>query len=442
MDAKLIAVGIVAIVAASAVGIYFLMGDEDIKEDRFADLSGMTLAIMGNVDGDHKIDQADVDKLNEIIADGTADSYAFADVNNDGKVDSNDVVALKKIVAREKTTVYVVDDNSNIITIKYPLRNVVSLTADMLSLMIALGGKDVLAGYVSTSYPIEQAYIKDVEGIVDLGGTRAFTKAGYANFKTLSSNLSKEGGIGAILYMSEAALGGYRSDFEAAGIPLLWVNASNPLDYAGSALKLGFLFGGDFEKKGLDICRDSVAIMDHVAGKLKGVKKTDCISLTMTVSLTQKNSQYTLLTELSGGNNLTDLEGTSSTALKGDAITKYDGVEYIVSFRTLDLGKYTSVDVWEKPNNEQKAILEASGSYEGLVYLNASIPVPVRVAYVAEILHPTVFKGYGDEAFQEFVDNYLAYLKENAEGGKLDVSKDVTTVVTYQMYKAEIDAQT
>ncbi|NLL95165.1 MAG: hypothetical protein GX224_05390 [Thermoplasmatales archaeon] len=441
MNAKLITIGVVAIVAVAAVGIYITMDDEEVtRKVRATDLSGMTLAIMGNVDGDHKIDQADLDKLNEIIADGTSDEYTFADVNNDGKVDSNDVEALKKIVARDETTINVVDDSDNVISVKYPLKNVVTMNPDMLSFIISLGAKDVLAGFGANEFPCEQAYILNDPSIFRLDGTRYINKATYASFKTLSSNLSDEGGVGAILYMTEPAVAEYRSDLEAAGVPLIHVDCTSPIGFANSALKIGFLFGGDYEERGYNVCADGVAIMENVAKKLKGVNKADCISLSRYVHISERYSHYAIITKMAGGNDISGFEGDTTISLTGDAITKYDNADYIISYRTLDLKKLDIKKEWERPTKDQMAILKASAKYEKIVYVNASIPVPIRVAYVAEILYPNIFDGYGDEMFQDYLDKYLPYLHDGVEDGHLDVSKDITTTITYQMYLDALEA--
>ena len=65
-------------------------------------------------------------------------------------------------------------------------------------------------------------------------------------------------------------------------------------------------------------------------------------------------------------------------------------------------------------------------SYENLIYINTSMPVTCRMAYIAEIFHPDLFEeGYGDRVHQQFVDNFMGYL------GYFDITKDMTTMITY-----------
>ena len=96
---------------------------------------------------------------------------------------------------------------------------------------------------------------------------------------------------------------------------------------------------------------------------------------------------------------------------------------------------YVSADVvgvWDAYAGD----LKACSSYQNLVYINAAMPVIARVAYAAEVMYPDIFSGYGNEVFQKFVDTYEPYVHAEMPDGHFDVKTDLTTIITYEMYRS------
>jgi len=434
----MIAIVVVAIVIVAAMGALFILN----KNDDGIDIDS-SLRIYGNVNEDFTINNDDVALLEKIIKEETTSEYKLADANQDGKVDEKDVELVRKMVNRDPVDVYMVDDSNVIVKISYPLKNAVAITADMLSLITAMEAGSAIAAYISSAYENEQTYITSNTSIKNLGGSaRTMDATSYGNLMSVSSNLSTKGEkIGGILCYSTSSISNYKTDLEAAQIPLMQIDCTSPTGFADGALTIGWIMGEEIEKNGLEVCKKSYEIYNHVEDKIGNAKKVTCVSFSMWNYITQKKSQYTMVTQAAGGNNVVELDGDSSVKLGSpEAITAYDDVDFLVSFRSQDIVKLDSkgiVDIWDNPNND---LLTGSAAYESLVFINANIPVCVRVAYLAEIFYPNLFKGYGDKMFQDFVDDHMTYLNDLVNGKdanrKFDVKNDVTSFITYEMYLA------
>ncbi|MGN0137250.1 MAG: hypothetical protein ACI381_01380, partial [Candidatus Methanomethylophilaceae archaeon] len=80
--------------------------------------------------------------------------------------------------------------------------------------------------------------------------------------------------------------------------------------------------------------------------------------------------------------------------------------------------------------------VENSKWFEGMVFINCSMPVTCRVLYAASVLYPELIdESYADSILQKIVDEFLPYLHDTQEDGHFDVTKDMTTTVTYQDYQ-------
>lgn len=431
----LIAVLVVAVIAIAAVGGYIILNDGPQDGDV---IEHTQFPIMGNANNDNIIDQMDIDLIQEII-DGEKihSDYPYADANYDGVINQDDIDVTIKLIDGEDTIVYVIDQNDEVVKLNYPLKNVVTINVDMLSLVLQIGAQDKIAAYISTSYPVSHKAIKDAKD-KNLGGSREINSDNYSGLKNIDVELFDEGGVGVILAMTDFALSTYASDLNTIGIPILRINCSAPIDSIDASLTIGFLLGPEIEAKARAYYDASYDILKTIEEKLEEIvddKKVKVLSLTMMKYITEKESAYTLVTQLAGGNNITDIEGDGSTPLSSaDAITQYEGAEYLLSFSTKDYVNIDIAKIWESKSNDY---LKASSAYDNLIFINAIMPVPCRVAYVAEILYPELFEsGFGDNTLQSFVNNFMPYLHEDQADGFFDVTTDMTTIVTKAMYEA------
>jgi iron complex transport system substrate-binding protein len=434
IDKKIAAVIIAVVIVAASVGAYaFLNRNNDNANSIDVDTS---LTIMGNANNDYTIDSEDIDIATGVM-NGTysLSDYPLSDANNDGAVDSSDIAIIQKLVNRESTTVYVIDQADDIVEVTYPLTNVISINPDMLTLVIQIGGADNLAGFIASVYGPEQSIVRNDTSITDLGTSRLITAASWKMLTDLDASLESSGGIGAILAMNDTALGNYASDIKTAGIPVLKILCSEPTESIDASLTLGFLFGTETEKTSLNFVSYSQSVMAYIEERLGTVEtKETCLAMCMGTYIAQIDSQYTTTTTLAGGNNLTDISGSSSTKLtNAETITKYN-VNYIINFDTMGFQNVNAVSEWEVTNLQY---ISSSSAYENMVFLNASMPMVCKVAYIAELLYPNLFDdGYADSVFQNFIDGYFPYMDSTQSDGDFDVTTDCTTMLTYTEYKA------
>lgn len=422
-----IGVVIVLVIAAVAIVITNTGGNNDNAKIE------ASLAVSGNVDNDYKIDNEDMKLLDKILNNEvSAENYPLADVNNDGKVDSEDKTYLKDIIDDKAKHVYVTDSSGNVQKVNYPLDNIITVNADMAMLISNLGAVDHVAGYIASKYSVEQTLLKNSDAQFISTG-RQVKETQYQKIREIATDLDNKGEeIGAIFYYSDGALG-FKEDFEAAGIPILKVYCTSPKSNADAYVTYGYLFGGEYEKKGIDMCQYCYNVYDHIEKTLGDRQKVNCIGLNMVRYICDNESQYADIVRAAGGNHVYTQPGSSSNkVLTHDAIVAYDDkITCMLNFSTEDLIKVDPAELWDNPELDY---IKPSAHFENMIFINCSMPIVVRTAYVAEVLYPDLFEGYGDKVFQEFIDKFLPYLNE-LEGGPLKIS-EIMTVCTYEDYIA------
>lgn len=426
-----VAVVLVVVIAGAAYAITSLGSGDDKKNSVEYDVA---LSIMGNANEDNYLNSEDTKIIQNIIDKKySQEGYEFADANDDGVVDEKDLEIVNKLISNEETEAIVVDQDNNKVKVQFPLKNIISINSEMLPILIYIGGDKKVAGYISSEYEVAQS-IMDNGFSKKLDGSRAITAASYSSIVEIDSKLSAEGGIGAILCLNDSALGNFADQVNTAQIPVIKIKCSNPVASIDAALTLGYLIGGECKDKAYEYVEDSYEVLNKINDALKSVsKKTTCIAMSMGTHVAEIDSGYSVTTKLAGGDVICGLEGDGSQKLEvHDAITKWDGVDHIVEFRSVDFVKEDEVAMWDKYAEH----VEQSSSYEDVVYINASLPIIVKVAYVAEIFYPDLFENLGDDTFRYFIDTYSSYLNDMCDDGRLDPD-EISTVVTYESYKAQ-----
>ncbi|WP_019177021.1 hypothetical protein [Methanomassiliicoccus luminyensis] len=438
MNTKIIAVILVVVLAGTGVGAYLLMNQGSATLAKV----DAPLSIYGNADNDYKIDEDDVSTVEKIISgELKANEYPLADANYDGAVDSKDVDHLRDMIDKKKgITVYVFDASGATVGIEYPLEHIVPVGTNLISTIIQIGGAQTVVGYTKTNYGVAHSPI--LNNAVQLGGGifDLDTDDSINAFKNLDASI--DGGIDAVVTQnSDSYLKKSASFLEGAEVTILRFDTAEGLSSIDGALTIGYLLGEDCEKQAINYALMSYEILDEIKEKLKEVDPADVktsFSVTMGYYVARIDSDYTGLTALAGSPTVCTLEGDGSAKMdQGDEYYKAWNADYIVSYRTLDYsidyldmtkGKtMTPVDTWKA----YMTYFDELDCYENLIYINSSIPVVCRIAYLAEVFYPEIFgDGYGDSVHQEFVDTFMSYL-----GDDFDVSQDMTTLITYDMVK-------
>ena len=279
----IIAVAVIAIVAIAGVAAFFVMNNGGGNHDY--DNIESKLMVRGNANNDYTIDKEDLSIIQDII-DGkrVKTDFPMADANNDGSVNDKDIALVKDIIDRkEGITVYVVcndlEGKDTTVEVDYPLRNVVTYGSNMqLPCLFANGGK-YMAGYFVSSYEVAEKSIS--ASAVDLkGSARTISDASWANFTALDASLAAKGGVGALLvdHSGIAQITEQRkADLDAAGIPMIDYSSADATDELTTVLTLGFLFGGESEKIGLNYAKTGWDVKEKIQSTL--VKSALCFRL-------------------------------------------------------------------------------------------------------------------------------------------------------------------
>ena len=108
-----------------------------------------TLNIFGNANMDGKIDQADVDLIQEII-NGSKETTQLADANLDGIVDQSDIEQAQALIENRAERVSLIDGNQKNLTLELPLDKILPLNMRHAIALAVLGGEEKAVGVDST----------------------------------------------------------------------------------------------------------------------------------------------------------------------------------------------------------------------------------------------------------------------------------------------------
>lgn len=440
MDTKIIAIVAVVVLVGAGAGAYMIMAGGP-ENQMHIDAS---LSIYGNADNDYKIDENDVSTVEKIISgELAANDHPLADANKDGVVDAKDIDHINDMISKKSTTIYVHDATDAAIAIEYPLKHVVPVGTNLISMIIQVGGADAIAGYTKTNYGMAHAPILD--NAVGLGGSIFDLNTDESTQAFMDLDSRTEGGIDAVIAQNSASYLKTSAAFlKNAGVPILRFEAAEGMNSISGALTIGYILGEEAEKQSIEYADLSYRVMEEIQEKLKTVDEADIkksFSVTMGYYLCGKESDYSGLTALAGSPTVSTLDDDGSTKLvDGDEYYLNWDADYIVSYRTLDYSiDYTDISTGKTmtPSDTWKAYMKwfiNMDCYENMVYINTSMPVVCRIAYLAELFYPEVFgEGYGDSVHQEFVDSFMSYMGED-----FDVSEDMTCLITYDMVKDEL----
>jgi hypothetical protein len=408
-------------------------------------------SIFGNANEDGTIDQKDVELIESLIGTAKAAAFPYADADGDGKVTSEDAEIVKKMIRGEKTKVRLLDQHvydtgkKNIVTVDYPLENIVAINPDMVQLLLTFDGDEKMIGYVANQSSYVNSFWKaDHNGFTRCIGTspRILSQAEWTEMKNIDAALHAKGeAIGAVLAYNDAALGDYKDDLSAVGIPAIYLRCTDPVHSIDATAIVGFLCGANTKycekaSQYYTDCHDMFAEIERKVTKMEDEDRISFIALCMWSYISQKESQYTKIGLQAGGLDAAQLEGNGSTKLQDvEAVTIYNGkIDSILNCRTCDFTAVDPIELWE---NSKIDILRKSSEFESMFFLNMSMPTPARIMYATSMFYPDLISQKEcDDYLQMIVDKYLGYLNSTdiVADGKFDVRTDMTTVCTYQDY--------
>lgn len=418
---QIVAVFVVAVIVIAAAAVVLSRNNGD---DSTPPVSGeiQSGAFYGNVNGDSRVDETDKSVIESII-DGeyTLEDYPLADANLDGVVDQNDLDVVDSVINNEQTTVYVVNATNNAVAVPYPIGNfAVSAGTNMKSIIsiLGLGDMDNLKGVALDTGDVSDVLDSKLGSALDEGRITCLTEDSR-KLTAESLNLLTQNRID-LVFSEESGMSTEAevvSAIENLGISYLEFNLMNFDDQIMAISSMGILLGCEDEAE--RYISWSQGVLDAIReseGDQYGTKTVLCVVMSNSVS--GSSSDYYAASEMAGGNNLADWEDSTKKFNEGDNWLldgKYNA-DYIFHFRTLVYPDGMSQDDIAK----YAGYFEDTYTYQndGYYLINGSLPLPVRLAVMAETMYGDCFdEGWSQSIFQEYVTEIL--------GADYDVSQSV-----------------
>ena len=418
---QIVAVFVVAVIVIAAAAVVLSRNNGD---DSTPPVSGeiQSGAFYGNVNGDSRVDETDKSVIESII-DGeyTLEDYPLADANLDGVVDQNDLDVVDSVINNEQTTVYVVNATNNAVAVPYPIGNfAVSAGTNMKSIIsiLGLGDMDNLKGVALDTGDVSDVLDSKLGSALDEGRITCLTEDSR-KLTAESLNLLTQNRID-LVFSEESGMSTEAevvSAIENLGISYLEFNLMNFDDQIMAISSMGILLGCEDEAE--RYISWSQGVLDAIReseGDQYGTKTVLCVVMSNSVS--GSSSDYYTASEMAGGDNLADWEDSTKKFNEGDNWLldgKYNA-DYIFHFRTLVYPDGMSQDDIAK----YAGYFEDTYTYQndGYYLINGSLPLPVRLAVMAETMYGDCFdEGWSQSIFQEYVTEIL--------GADYDVSQSV-----------------
>ena len=426
---KIIAIGIVVVVAVAGVATFLVMNKDD-KSNVNVDAA---LEVYGNADNDYKIDANDKDVIQKIIngEEGyTLEKYPLADAFYDGEVNEKDLTQVQKILDGEDCTVWHLWYKTNtsesrwdskVVDTKWPIKKCIANGAANALLcysMLGLDDKIAAINYSSTSPPDKVLYPK-YNAMPSLG-----TSTTNLTASAVTKAVSEDRAITAVLtadnksYLSSPAASGKvgEDELESQGIDVIRIKhaAVDPKEFSSALLLLGFLF--QKENTAQEAATWIEDVYKELDEKLKGVTtKVKVAVASGDAQLSMRNSDYADVSVQAGGVYTYPVKSTSSMKMAENAWMYNDEyqMDKIVMIRTGG-----SNGTWYEPNGldytkfqsimDGYALFNCYKEGKNVYLISGDMPVVARVLYTAAILYPDlVSEDYANEIHQKYVDRFL-----------------------------------
>lgn len=419
MSNKILAVAVVAVIAIAAVSAVLLTGDDDDKTYRSENSEGRLL-IMGNANNDDYLDGDDVSMIQRIIDEKLdwRSLYPLADANNDKIVDDKDIEMVKKMIDRVPMKVnyaYLNGDELVIDSIQYPVRNMLVVGDNVALSLKSIGAGPLIRG-IALSDADDPIY-SDLSSVPSIKGASTTVPS-----ISLISNVADKDSV--LVTSTSSRYVTNEAEIEKSNVPVLRFNVDggeSGLESINGILTIGYLLQKeDAANEYVRFCDD---ILKTVKEKTDGLTKKTLIATNRTSNVSGLSSEYYQIPVLAGGKNvITKDEMRTSFKAGDDWLYEYD-FQYIIHSTSLGYG---DVDEKKEYDTYIKNFKDLQASKDGnFVLINANVPAPIRVAYIASVLYPDeIGADYGSEMHQEFIDRFMSNLS-----GSYDVLKDGSFVI-------------
>ncbi|WP_400210673.1 hypothetical protein [Candidatus Methanarcanum hacksteinii] len=426
-----IAIAVVAILAMGGIGVaIYNMGDNSGNNVTIDSV----LPVYGNANNDDRIDQADIDIINDIInGKKKAEDYPLANAKYDDKIDQEDIEQVKAIINKTATSVWHVNTigtKQNATESKWPITSALcTATPNVAAFLVMLGITDKIAAvsYGATNQP-DHVMMPEMKTKF----AKSIGKSIGITYDQASPYITSDG-VSAVITSTNATYMANYEDMEAHNIDVIRIDATGPSakEFLSAVIFLGFMFDkNDNVQKIVDMTNKIYNAVNKGLDKVE--KKVVAMASNTTGSLTAPPSDYTKLLKAAGAE-IPDDKRWTGTIKMSTADWIYDvTVNKVVCMRTSGgIG-----GVWYAGTHNDTTIKGVFDAYNKMdayknneIYMiNGELPMPLRLAYVAQVLYPEQFNS-------DFADKFNADWCKDIYGLNLDFSK-LNTIYKVSDYKA------
>lgn len=408
---KMIIIAVVAAAVVVGAGAVVVLGHNGGGSKEKEDLGSALGLIYGNANGDAEINATDLQFIQDIM-DGnkSLEDYPLADTNRDGNVNEADYSIVQQFIDGEKVQLYVRDTIGGISQVDYPLKGIFAVGGTNMRVLIeVLDMEPHLAANATNDYISPVLDKKLYEGRQSGAIATVTTSATSADW----SELGKRVGTYSLAIIEDAGTSGFaneagRSTFKDWGVDVLQFSADNYDSLKKAAATLGILIGSETQAKSFIALLDNVvSTVSTKLGDNMGTETVMCI--TMSNSVSGYESDYFDATELAGGKNIADWP---------DKTRKFDPAEdqwlFEEKYNPNNLFHFKSMTYGDTPTKTEISgyvqYFDKTAAYKSEHYylINGTVPLPVRIAYMASIMYPDSFEAnWCMSVFQEFVDKFV-----------------------------------
>ena len=423
-NTKIIIAVVVILAIVVIVAAVFFLNPTDVTKDA-KDMENSELKMFGNINGDGFIDEKDTKIIKGLIDEGkTATEFPLADANQDGKLSQADIDLLNKVIKGESCTIWHmnlhdVDGNGTMdyekVSTKFPVTSMICTGSSNTFMMLNLAGIfDEVKGasYGSSIDNIFNDTYKNTEKVVKLGTSSQ--NIDFEDGKGAASEVIKKENVTMVLSDWNRTYLTNEDKFEAAGVDCVRLAAASTdiKVMAHDYYMLGLLF--QKQERAGEVVEYLKEVMEKIESAIgKENKAVSAVVSSMTNYYSVGDSDYTAIIKFDGATNPLDKGswgGTTSIKVMDNLDVfnpdKYK-YEYVIHLRAYNA--YTGeADVPKIYNDYTKTIAEYwENGYDGQYLVNANMPIPARLAYVASIFYDDIDKSWADEIHQGFVDKFF-----------------------------------
>jgi iron complex transport system substrate-binding protein len=437
MNSKVIAIAVVIVLVAAGVGLFLALDRDDNGGRAVLDAE---LQVYGNANGDWKIDNADIDCIQDIIS-GEKEKTQYADSNGDGVINDGDIAQVRSLIDDTARYVWLVDGDGHDKKID---RNITRVAAEYYSnteLMLILGLKDKVVAVDNAPYQAKDFYFGKNSNVTNLVNMNS---PDYEFVETLNLDV--------LLTFSYAGTVEKQEKLPTVDVIYLGMyrpNVEEPekSEYFQGILKAGYIFG--VVERAEAYMGWLLDIRDGIAGVTSNIAEADKPKVLMTnysqsyLQSGNENTQWSVYTSidpmgqallLAGGHAVAkdiltaeQYAGNADRTLYGAKVGAESIVSADIDYAFGHCVKYTYGGtvvagpdhgyIISDPKEMNEAYQIASGRDLvdlGQIYIiagdfrNGASGCMLLAAYMAKILHPDLFENMDPlEYHQQYVEDWM-----------------------------------